>query len=81
MLVHVIDHKAQQIERIIVATDDERIAQVATAHQTDVVMTRSHPSGTDRIAEAREHVQADHVINVQGDEPLCAHRSTRRSPS
>ena len=73
MLVHVIDQvrKAQQIERIIVATDDERIAQVATAHQTDVVMTRSdHPSGTDRIAEALEDVQADHIINVQGDEPL-----------
>ncbi len=59
---------------IIVATDDERIAQVARGFGADVAMTRrTHVSGTDRIAEvaaARGWADADIVVNVQGDEPL-----------
>ena len=66
--------QAEKLDAVIVATDDQRIADCVEAlHIPDVVvaMTRAdHPSGTDRIAEAVESIQADAVINVQGDEPL-----------
>ena len=58
--------------RVIVATDDARIADAVRAFGGEVRMTRvDHPSGTDRIAEvAREHLKdADAIVNVQGDEP------------
>jgi 3-deoxy-manno-octulosonate cytidylyltransferase (CMP-KDO synthetase) len=68
--------RASGAERVYVATDDERIAQAATAHGFDARMTRAdHPSGTDRIAEAAAalHLAEDEiVVNVQGDEPLIA---------
>jgi 3-deoxy-manno-octulosonate cytidylyltransferase (CMP-KDO synthetase) len=61
-------------ERIVVATDDERIRAAVTAHGFESVMTRAdHATGTDRLAEAavRLRLAADHiVVNVQGDEPL-----------
>lgn len=60
-----------QLDEILVATDDERIAEVARSCGVTVAMTRAdHPSGTDRIAEAIQQVEADVVINIQGDEPL-----------
>lgn len=63
--------QAQQLAEILVATDDHRIADTARALGVGVVMTRAdHPSGTDRIAEAIQNVDAPHVINIQGDEPL-----------
>jgi 3-deoxy-manno-octulosonate cytidylyltransferase (CMP-KDO synthetase) len=59
---------------IIIATDDVRIERVARAFGATVVMTApSHASGTDRIAEVavqRGWLDADVVVNVQGDEPL-----------
>ena len=59
---------------IIVATDDERIAQAARVVGADVQMTAAtHTSGTDRIAEVarrRGWGEADIVVNLQGDEPL-----------
>lgn len=65
---------AQRLDAVIVATDDERIANCVRNLNIDgvqVAMTRpDHPSGTDRIAEAVESIDADAVINVQGDEPL-----------
>ncbi len=54
-----------------VATDDERILRAVRAFGGEAVMTSAdHPSGTDRIAEAVRDLEADVVINVQGDEPL-----------
>ena len=54
------------------ATDDERIAEVAREF-CSVEMTRpDHPSGTDRIAEVAARLDCDAVVNVQGDEPLIA---------
>jgi 3-deoxy-manno-octulosonate cytidylyltransferase (CMP-KDO synthetase) len=62
--------------RVIVATDDERIREVAQAHGIAACLTRSdHPTGTDRLAEASRLLDlADDaiVVNVQGDEPLLA---------
>ncbi|NLO80107.1 MAG: 3-deoxy-manno-octulosonate cytidylyltransferase [Xanthomonadaceae bacterium] len=60
--------------RVLVATDSERIAEVARGFGAEVVMTRAdHPSGTDRLAEAVEREamhDPDIVVNLQGDEPL-----------
>jgi len=65
--------QAQRLSEVIVATDDERILQAVEAFGGVAVMTRpDHPSGTDRIAEAACGIDADLVLNVQGDEPLIA---------
>src|SRR4051812_19509172 len=62
--------KAKSLQDVIVATDDERIAEVARKF-CRVEMTRSdHPSGSDRIAEVAARVDCDAVVNIQGDEPL-----------
>lgn len=61
-------------ERVIVATDDIRIADAMTARGADVVMTREdHASGTDRLAEVSEQLEwsdEEIIVNLQGDEPL-----------
>jgi 3-deoxy-manno-octulosonate cytidylyltransferase (CMP-KDO synthetase) len=63
--------RASRVDRVLVATDDARIASAAEAAGFDVAMTRSdHATGTDRIAEAIEGIQADIVLNLQGDEPM-----------
>jgi 3-deoxy-manno-octulosonate cytidylyltransferase (CMP-KDO synthetase) len=60
-------------EQVVVATDDDRIADVAAKFGADVVMTKkSHRSGTDRIAEVADKVPAQLYVNVQGDEPLLS---------
>jgi 3-deoxy-manno-octulosonate cytidylyltransferase (CMP-KDO synthetase) len=63
--------QAKKLDRILVATDDERIAKVVRGFGGEVAMTRAdHPSGTDRIEEAVEGTDAGIIINIQGDEPL-----------
>ena len=73
--------RASGASEVVVATDDERIAIAARAFGADVAMTsRTHVSGTDRIAEvaaARGWGDADIVVNVQGDEPLIPPRGHR----
>ena len=64
---------ARLLERVIVATDDKRIADVCRASGVEVRITSAdHPSGTDRVAEVvRDSDQRwDVVVNVQGDEPF-----------
>jgi 3-deoxy-manno-octulosonate cytidylyltransferase (CMP-KDO synthetase) len=62
--------KASSLAEVIVATDDERIAQAARSF-VRVEMTRSyHPSGSDRIAEVAARLDCDAIVNIQGDEPL-----------
>ncbi len=57
--------------KVIVATDDERIRQAVREFGGRVAMTRAeHVSGTDRVAEVAEGLDAEVVINLQGDEPL-----------
>ena len=63
------------VERVVVATDDERIYDAVRSFGGEVVMTSTeHNSGTDRCAEAYEKLsyEADIVINVQGDEPFIS---------
>ena len=74
LLQHVVERcrEATSLTEVIVATDDERIAEVAREF-CSVEMTRAdHPSGTDRIAEVAARIDCDAVVNVQGDEPLIA---------
>ena len=62
---------ARSIERVIVATDDERVAAPGRAAGGAAMMTSAtHQSGTDRIAEVATKVDADIYINVQGDQPF-----------
>lgn len=64
--------KASSLNKVVVATDDERIAQAVQLFGGEVVMTEStHQSGTDRCAEVAQHLpEFDTVINIQGDEPF-----------
>ena len=65
--------RSRLTEQVIVATDDERIADVAAKFGADVVMTKkSHRSGTDRMAEVADKISAQLYVNVQGDEPLLS---------
>src|SRR5437867_4206789 len=62
---------AKSLARVIVATDDERIANACRSFGAEVALTRAgHASGTDRIAEVAVGLDCDIVVNVQGDEPL-----------
>jgi 3-deoxy-manno-octulosonate cytidylyltransferase (CMP-KDO synthetase) len=77
------------VTHVVVATDDLRIAAAVERFGGRVAMTRrDHPSGTDRVAEVAGTLDADLVINLQGDEPLIEPASLellaglmRRDPS
>ena len=74
LIAHVVERcrEAASLAEVIVATDDDRIAEVAREF-CRVEMTRAdHPTGTDRIAEVAARVECDAVVNVQGDDPLIA---------
>lgn len=62
--------QAKRVSRVIVAADDDRILDAVQSFGGEVVMTRrDHPNGTSRIAEAVAGMEADLIVNVQGDEP------------
>ena len=75
MIQHVYERAraASGVDRVVVATDNDRIFKTVTDFGGEAVMTRSdHPTGTDRLAEAIDILGAraeDIVINVQGDQP------------
>ena len=63
--------QARSAGLVIVTTDDERIAEAVRAFGGRAEMTRpNHPSGTDRIAEVARRLDAEIIVNLQGDEPL-----------
>jgi 3-deoxy-manno-octulosonate cytidylyltransferase (CMP-KDO synthetase) len=74
MLQHVYERagQARYLQSIIIATDDERVYQVARSFGAAVRMTSpDHVSGTDRVAEVASAVEnAAIVVNIQADEPL-----------
>jgi 3-deoxy-manno-octulosonate cytidylyltransferase (CMP-KDO synthetase) len=73
MLQHVYERAsmARYLASTIIATDDERIYEVAKGFGARVRMTRAdHVSGTDRVAEAASAETAEIIVNIQGDEPL-----------
>lgn len=65
--------KAGSLDKVVIATDHEKIYSTVEKLGAQVVMTKeTHPSGTDRCAEAMDLMQNnyDYVINIQGDEPF-----------
>lgn len=82
MVLHVLEAAlaAKRLDRVAVATDDERIAGVVRGAGGEAVMTSaSAASGTDRLAEAARAVPGDVYVNVQGDEPLMDPRNIDRT--
>ncbi|HOZ49022.1 MAG TPA: 3-deoxy-manno-octulosonate cytidylyltransferase [Candidatus Hydrogenedentes bacterium] len=73
MIQWVCERSAQAgvLDSVCVATDDRRIVEAVEAFGGHAVMTRAdHPSGTDRLAEAVQSMDADIVVNIQGDQPF-----------
>jgi len=73
MVIRVADiaEKAVGRENVYVATDDDRIKNVVEDNNYNVIMTSSeHPCCTDRVAEASQNIDADIIVNLQGDEPM-----------
>jgi 3-deoxy-manno-octulosonate cytidylyltransferase (CMP-KDO synthetase) len=63
--------QARRANQVIVATDDSRILAAVQSFGGQAVMTRrDHRSGTDRVAEVAQSLDADVIVNLQGDEPL-----------
>ena len=63
--------KSKLLNRVIVATDDQRIFDFVKSFGGEVMMTSDkHVSGTDRLAEAAKMINCDIVVNIQGDEPF-----------
>ncbi|MGW8311636.1 MAG: 3-deoxy-manno-octulosonate cytidylyltransferase [Desulfuromonadales bacterium] len=59
------------VDQVIVATDDDRIIHAVESFGGKAVLTRAdHPTGTDRLAEVAAGLDAQLIVNVQGDEPL-----------
>ncbi len=72
LIQHVFENvrRARQVDRVIVATDDQRIVEAVQRFGGEAVMTRSdHPNGTSRIAEVAGEIDSALIVNVQGDEP------------
>jgi len=84
LIQHVFERvrSARCIDRVLVATDDQRIADAVRSFGGEARLTRpDHPSGTDRVAEVattERLLPADIVLNVQGDEPEIDPRSLDR---
>lgn len=73
---------ARTVSRAIVATDDARIFDCVTSAGFEAVMTRAgHQTGTDRVAEVARDLDADVIVNVQGDEPLIEPETIDRAVS
>ncbi len=73
MIQHVHERvsRARRVDRVFVATEDERIAAAVRGFGGEAVMTSpDRATGTDRLAEAARSVGAEIVVNVQGDEPM-----------
>ena len=73
MIVHVFKRCefAESLDEVFVATDSDEIREVVEQYGGKVLMTSSHhDNGTERIAEAAENIDADIIVNVQGDEAL-----------
>ncbi len=73
MVQHVYERasRARRVDKVLVATEDERIALAVRAFGGVAVLTSpTHATGTDRLAEAAASLDAEIVVNVQGDEPM-----------
>jgi 3-deoxy-manno-octulosonate cytidylyltransferase (CMP-KDO synthetase) len=81
MVVHVLEAAAaaRRLDRVAVATDDDRIARVVREAGGEAVLTSPDcASGTDRLAEAARQIPGDVYVNVQGDEPMMSSENIDR---
>lgn len=70
-LVYEAARRSQTLDNVLVATDDQRIRDAVQDFGGEVVMTDArHTCGTERVAEVAEQLEADVIVNIQGDEPL-----------
>lgn len=82
MIARVVEavNKCSLIDELYVATDDVRIEKAVKKTAAEPIMTSaSHSCGTDRIAEAAENIEADLIVNVQGDEPLIQAKTIKKA--
>ncbi|MFC1784888.1 3-deoxy-manno-octulosonate cytidylyltransferase [Candidatus Neomarinimicrobiota bacterium] len=73
MIMHVYERAitSQILNRVIIAVDSQETVDALKDYDVEVIMTSlKHQSGTDRIAEAVENIDAELIINIQGDEPM-----------
>ena len=73
MIVHTVQRalQAKKLDRVIVAIDSEETQVALKEFGYETIMTsQDHISGTDRVAEVSEKIDADQYINLQGDEPI-----------
>ena len=73
MIVHVFKRcqMAKLLDEVYVATDSEKIKSIVEKSGGNAIMTKKeHPTGTDRIAEAAKMLEAEIIVNIQGDEAL-----------
>jgi 3-deoxy-manno-octulosonate cytidylyltransferase (CMP-KDO synthetase) len=72
LIQHVYERACEsKADTVVVATDDVRIRDAVQSFGGKVAMTRAdHPSGTDRVAEVAKALDAEIIVNVQGDEPM-----------
>lgn len=73
MIQHVYERAraVRAFANVLVATDDDRIVRAVRAFGGQAVLTSSeHRSGTDRVAEAARDLDAEVIVNIQGDEPM-----------
>jgi 3-deoxy-manno-octulosonate cytidylyltransferase (CMP-KDO synthetase) len=71
-MIHWVYERARQsslLSEIIVATDNDQVQKYCTSHDIPVLLTRQHPSGSDRLHEVMERTDGDVYVNIQGDEP------------
>jgi len=73
LVQHVYERASQAsvLDELLVATDDDRIFKAVTSFGGKALMTSPHhATGTDRLAEVAGSLEADVIVNIQGDEPL-----------
>ena len=59
------------LDEVYIATDNLKIKEVADDYGLNVIMTNAkHLTGTDRLAEVSQYIDADYYVNIQGDEPF-----------
>lgn len=83
LILHTLEQakKAENVSRVIVATDDEQILNAVLENDGEAVLTdKNHQSGSDRISEvARKLPENSIIVNVQGDEPLISPRTIEKA--
>jgi len=73
LIQHVVERCAavDGVAKVVVATDDERIVEAVRDTAAEAVLTSGEfASGTDRVAHVAAQLDAEIIVNVQGDEPL-----------